>query len=329
MISKRTLPFILILFLLSGLPVFAASTDTDVSSLPEGVELSLSLYEKQIYTPDSTVQLRVEVHNSSETPYSFQIADDKAFSLEITAKDLHNEKIDVTEEYLSKKHSNQQVLYRQIRLLPGETYAFRTSLSSFVTIAEPGIYFLEARLHTEISGGQTLESNELTLHIRPGKTTEQHVSVEEKQLEEEKEQILRKRNLSPDEVVRYMINARIQGNWEKYFLYLDVKSLMLEHRLKQEQYKRRTEKERQQMVEEYKELLRSSMVNNEILLRPTSFEVVRYHVNLQNREEAEVTVRARFKHQSYTEIKRFTYYLNKANTYWQVYKYDVINMGTE
>jgi hypothetical protein len=319
--SKYALLLFLCLFL-SGQTVTALQ-------IPDGVELSLRLYNKRIYTPDSTVELHVGVINSSSQPFVFHVADNKIFSLDLSVKNLHNESLDPTQEYIRRRSSNQQVLYREIRLLPGEEYAFVINLSSFVRLSEPGVYFVQASMKPEIEAPERLDSNEITLHVRPGEMTQQEQEFADERLEEREVETLQRQDLPPDEVVRYMIHARRRGEWKKFFLYLDVQSLMLEHRLKLEQWKRRSDAQRQEMLEEYRDMLRSSMVNNEILLIPTSFRVVKYEVKLNDEEEAEVQVRSRFKYQDFTEIKLFTYYLHRREGYWEIYRYEVSNEGTE
>ena len=315
--------------LLLFLWIFLFAQAVSALQIPEGVELSLRLYNKRIYTPNSPVELHVGVVNSSSRPFSFHVADNKIFSLDLSVKNLHNESLDPTQEYIRRRSSNQQVLYREIRLLPGEEYAFVIELSAFVRITEPGVYFVQASMKPEIETPERLDSNEITLHVRPGEMTQQEQKYADEQLEEREIETLKRQDLAPDEVVRYMIDARRNGEWKKFFLYLDVQSLMLEHRLRKEQWKRRSDSQRQEMIEEYKDMLRSSMVNNEILLIPTSFRVVGYQVNLNGEEEAEVRVRSRFKYQDFTEIKLFTYYLHRKEKYWEIYRYEVTNEGTE
>jgi hypothetical protein len=320
--SSITLPLFLCLL---GMGMTASA-----ATVPEGVGLYIRLYDKEIYTPESPVTLHVGIVNTTDTPFVFHVADDKIFSLQLTVTDLHNEVLSPTREYISRRNSNQQVLYREIRLLPGEEYAFRTTLSSFVDISGPGVYFVRAALHPFMDGPGHIDSNEITLHIRPaGQDAEAAAVTGDERIEDAERELLRRQNLSPDDVVRYMIDARIAGDWRKYFLYLDVESLMLAHRLKRERYARSSEEERRRMIEKYKELLRSSMVNSELLMRPSAYDVVQYRVNLNNREDAEVTVLSRFSYPEYTEIKRFIYYLHRPDQYWQIHDYDVINEGTE
>lgn len=315
--------------LLLFLWILLAGLVSATAEVPEGVELSLRLYDKKIYHPDSAVTLHVGIVNSSSSPFAFHIADTKLFSLDLTVRNLHNEKIDPTREYIRRKSSNQQVLYREIRLLPGEEYAFLVQLSSFVRIEQPGIYFLRASLQTDMESSQAIDSNEISLHIRPGGQNRSSADDTREQIAELESEALKQRSLAPDEVVRYMIDARKRGEWKKFFLYLDVQSLMLEHQLKKEQWVRRSDVERQRMLEDYKEMLKSSMVNSEILLVPTSYKLIGYQVNLQDREEATVEVRARFKYRNFTEIKKFTYFLHRKDGYWEIYRYEVNNEGTE
>ncbi|MFP4267418.1 MAG: hypothetical protein ACLFQW_05405 [Spirochaetaceae bacterium] len=323
--------YALSLFLCIMLSVITGGAAT-AATVPDGVDLSIRLHNKQIYTTNTPVYLYAGISNSTDSPFTVHLADEKIFSLQITVTDIRNEALSPTKEYISRRDSDQQVLYREVRLLPGEEYGFKVPLSSFVDVKEPGIYFVQASMKPNIEENPELTSNEITLHIRPDKEASGE-SVESGEIEEQIESgetdILQKEQLSPDEVVRYMITARQQEDWKKFFLYLDVESLLVEHRLKRERYRRASDSERKRMIEDYKDLLRSSMVNNEILMKPDTFDIIRYRVDMSNKKEAEVTVRARFKYQDFTEIKMFTYYLDQSEGYWEVNRYEVTHEGTE
>ena len=87
-----------------------------------------------------------------------------------------------------------------------------------------------------------------------------------------------------------------------------------------------SEEARRAALAGYRQLLTEQVVDNDIVLIPTVFEVqeTRY-----TPFEATVLVSERFKLRDYTEIKRFSYYLTRRDRIWLITGYETVNLGTE
>jgi hypothetical protein len=302
---------------------FLFATQAWSVTVPEGVSLTVRPAEKRIYTPSTPIQLQVSIRNDSSSAFTFQLAESYLFNLDVEVRTLRNETLEPSSEFIRKRSTNQHVYYREVRLLPGEEYSFRVSLDSFVELEQPGVYFLKATFYPDMQRNASFSSNELTFHVRPDL---EEVPEFQGRIDRETEEILKKHDISPDEVVSYTLSARQQGQWNKFFLYLDVRELMLKNPLKRREYRNSSEKKQIEMVEEYRDLLKNNVVDSDIVVKPTSFEILR---TSYTSNQAEVIVRERFEYPQYTEVKRYTYYLHRPEQYWIIHDYSVVNERNE
>lgn len=291
----------------------------------DNVSVSIRFFDKKIYYPDSEIQLQVRIVNNSINNYSFNSAEIRSFNFNFNVKTLTNISIRESDEYLLRNRTNNPVFYRKITLLPGEEYAFITHLDDFVDITESGIYIIQSKFYPEFQVGYEssyIESNKLTLSIRPSIDVPNFLE----QIDIETGEILEMISMPPDEVVKYFIEARLQSSWTKFFLYLDIESLLLNHPERKHQYNKMSEEKQMEMVEEYKTELKSKRVDNDILLMPSSFEILK---TSYTNKEATVVVNEEFIFPDYTEFKKYTFYLHRFGAVWTIYNYEVRNLGTK
>lgn len=307
--------FIYLFTFFSLLPLIAVPNAT-------GVSLHIEETEKQIYTPATPIELQISVRNESPDPFLFELAADKVFNLELNVTNLYNETLPASEKYIRERSSNQQVYYREIRLLPGEKFSFFVEAADFVSLNTPGIYFIQADFSPHLENSSSLSSNTLTLHVQPSMDTESDYRSD---VVASTRQVLQKHQLPPDQVVDYMLSARQNNEWEKFFLYLNVEQLMLQNPLKKATYRRSSDREQIRMVEEYREMLKNEMVDTDILLKPVEYKVLKTEYTP---EEATVLVDQEFKYPDFTEKRRYMYYLHRPEGYWVIYNYQVLGQGS-
>jgi hypothetical protein len=124
---------------------------------------------------------------------------------------------------------------------PGEVFAFNIFLEDVIDIEEPGLYFIQLEFFSGIAGtSEPIKSNIIDLSLRPNLGA----SDVQKLIDYETGEILRRERKAPDEVVEYTINALQKSEFEKYFLYLDLESIMLKSQDRRERYIRLSAAER-------------------------------------------------------------------------------------
>lgn len=290
----------------------------------ENVSVSILFFDKKIYYPESEIQLQVRIINNSAYNYSFNSAEISSFNFNFYVKTLTNISIHESDEYLLRHRTNNPVFYREITLLPGEEYAFITYLDDYVDISESGIYIIQSNFYPDFQKGYEsgyIESNKLTLSVRPSID----IPVFQEQIDIETGEILEMISMPPDDVVKYTIEARLQSFWNKFFLYLDIEALLQNHPDLKHEYKNVSEEKQMIMIDEYKNNLKNNLVDNDILVKPSSFEILK---TTYTQSEATVEVNKKFIYSDITEFKKYTYYLHRFGNIWSIYDYEVINLGT-
>jgi len=291
----------------------------------ENVSVSIRFFDKEIYYPETKIQIQVRIINNSLENYSFNSAEIHSFNFNFFVKTLTNISVHESSNYILSHRTNNPVFYREITLLPGEEYAFITYLEDYVDIRESGIYIIQSKFFPNFQLGystQFIESNKLTLSVRPS----MNIPIFQEQIDIETGEILELIAMPPDEVVKYTIEARLQSAWNKFFLYIDLKGLLLNHPDLKHRYNTISEEKQMILIEEYKNQLKNRRVDNDILLTPSSFEILK---TSYTHNEATVVVDQEFTFAEYTEKKKYTYYLHRYGNIWSIYNYDVRNLGTK
>ena len=289
----------------------------------DGIDVTLRLYDKRIYYPQTEVQILIEITNNRNSTYRFKAAQDRRFNLDFQVTTLTNEPIEHSEQFIMAVERNQQVYYRDIDLEPGERYAFVEPLKDYIALNRPGAYVAQALYYPDlIKGSDRLRSNRISFTVRPSAGPD---GVQAR-IDEVTGEILRARPLPPDETVAYLIHARQKGEWNKFFLYLDAESLMLQNAETRRRFDRSSEAERLQMVDEFRAALQARETGDEIVLVPTSYEILETRYTPR---QGSVEVVERFSNPDFIEIKQFTYYVERRDGIWTISSYDVRNLGTE
>ncbi len=330
---KRILISIISVFILFAQTLFAQSSENVImgssTTNVEGLEVSISFHNKTIYFPsgttDSPVFINVGIENKGSETVRFKIADDKAFSIDIDAFSIKNEKLEQTETLIRKRTTSSTVYFRELALEAGETYGFTIDLKDFITIINPSVYYIELNLYPELykSKMQTVTSNRLALEVSPdpiiGGSSLIPVGFDSAAL-------LQPEFMPPDQVIEHTIIARQRSLWDQFFLYMDIESIYFKNPQNKIRYNNSSENERQKIIQNYKLALMNDRIDNEIVAIPEQFEIEK---TSYTQTEGTVTVIEWFKYPNYREKKRYTYYLRMRNNIWQIYDYTVDNIGTE
>ncbi|MBN1838043.1 MAG: hypothetical protein JW820_19450 [Spirochaetales bacterium] len=293
-----------------------------------GIDFSIRYYEKRIYyvgDPDHPVELEVVITNNSSETYRFKMSDTRVFSLDFEVTTPTNLRLEPAPRFIRERNTNRPVLYREISLAPSEKYGIIVSLQDYVEIDEPGLYTVRGLFYPELNrhgDGQALSSNTLSLSMRPAIVFPEERAM----LEAETGKLLQRQPIPPDEVVHYTLTARQRSQWEKFFLYMDLESLYRSYPPRDESFRNMSEEQQRAAVARFKEGLTAGTVDEDIQVIPTSFEILE---TSYTPFEGTVVVVERFQQEGYTEIKRYTYYLERRDDIWLITDYETFNLGTE
>ncbi len=317
----------------------------------QDINVSIRYLEKKVYfAGQGPIFIQINITNNSASTYRFYLADERAFSIDFDVRTMTNRSIEPSEILIRKRTQNQQVFFREVALQSGESFSFTEDLTEYVKLDQTGSYLIQARLYpelyqtTRITSGNTftnnspgtaglstrsmqnpvIESNRLSLTLRPAPLAEPGKPTPV--LDADTNAILVRQNLPPDQVIEYILSARQKGQWEKFFLYLDLEAMLSRDGVRKRQWQAESEEGRQKMLERYRSDLKNAIVDGDIATIPIEFTVERTNYGA---EDGTVMVLEKFRYGTYVERKRYTYYVRRKDGIWMVVDYSVINLGTE
>ena len=322
-------------------PLLAAPAEPGGTlSANTGISFSIRYFDKKIYyLEQDPIFIQITLTNNGPSPYRFKLADERSFSVDFDVRTNTNRAVEAADFIVRKRSQSQQVYFREISIESGESFSFVEDLCDYAALREAGSYVVKARIYPElyqitessIAPGRTLagtgfplESNRLSLSIRPRKIIgPDGIPL---QMDVDTNAVLVREKLPPDEVVRYLLTARQKSQWEKYFLYLDIESMLSRDAYRKRQWNAESEEGRRRMLVRYREDLQSETIDNDISLVPMDFVIER---TVYDARTGTVTVLEFFRVGTYTERKRYTWYLEKKDDIWTIVDYSVVNLGTE
>jgi hypothetical protein len=329
----------IILGLITLLAIFGVLTPANVtaaeaSAVTNGdVDFNIRFFDRRIYYAENDpINIQITITNNSPSTYRFKLADERVFSLDFDVRTMSNRPLEPADVLVRKRTQYQRIFFREIAVEAGESFSFVENLRDYVKINQSGSFIVQARVFPEllrfgsdasIALPVTLESKRLSLSIWPPlATTAEGIPLE---MDVATGAVLVRERLAPDQVVDYMISARQKSQWEKFYLYLDLETMLAQDAARQRKWLTESEEGRKRMVDQYRLELKNP-TNDGISVIPTDYiiEETKY-----NPAGGTVTVLEKFKNTYFTELKRYTYYMRFKDNVWTITGYSVTNLGTE
>lgn len=304
--------------------VFAQSLFAQTALSSNGLTVSVNYYDKTIYYPseadDNPVQIRVTLSNTGTDTVRFKMADDHAFSMDFVAITAKNAALNYNSALIQKRSTSQTVYFREIALEPGEEYSFVENLKDYITIPSSAVYYFQVRFYPELLKSKLnyVDSNRLSLDVRPMP----NAIIAQAQQKTTQASVLKPEAISPDKVIERTIIARQKSLWDEFFLYMDLEQMLQSDEVRDRKYRAGSAAERATQLLEFKELFKT----NDLIASPDEFEIKKTEYS---QTDGTVTVIERFYEETYVQIREYIYYLRLRDGIWQLYKYDVNNVGTE
>ena len=313
---RKTIIVVLVLFA-ATCPFWASAQDVQ--------QFSIRYFDQKVYFLGDPIQVEAVITNTGTDTLRFKVADNRFFNLDFDVRTTTNVGLEHAKEFTIERNSDQPVFFREVSLEPGEKYGIVVDLTKYAGFTVAGQYVVQATFFPELFRGPdstSMKSNRLSLNVKPPVATAEEKAV----VEAETGALIARQVLPPDEVVRQTIGARQKSQWERFFLYLDLESLMRKNPEKDRSFRNATESAQRQMLAQFRQQLSQTKIRDDISVIPTSFDVQK---TTYDASEATVTVLERFKYPDYTELKSYTYHLKKSDQYWIIYDYEIRNQGTE
>ena len=312
---------------LSAVLLLAAVSCASWAAGQEVQGFTIRYYDKKVYFQGDPIQVEVVVSNESASGQTlrFKVADNQYFTLDFDVRSTTNIALEHAKQFTTQRNSDQPVFFREVSLQPGEKYGFVVDLAAYASFTSSGLYVVQASFFPELWKGQpspSWASNRLSLNLKPPVVT----AEEKAKVEAETGALISRAAIPPDEVVAFTIQARQKSQWEKFYLYLDLESLLRRNPEKDTAFRRSTEEEQRRMLEQFRQELRQAKIDQEISVIPSSFEIQKTSYDAA---EGTVQVLEKFKYIDYTELKSYIYHLKKVDRFWIITDYEIKNLGTE
>ncbi|MDR0410676.1 MAG: hypothetical protein LBH75_01715 [Treponema sp.] len=302
------------------------------------VSFNIRFYDKKIYyvqgANDEPVRVLLTIANNNSYPFYFKIADERIFSVDFDVRTTMNRSLPQTDLLLRKRTESGQVYFRTVSIEPGESFSFIEDIREYVSLLDAGAFIVQAKLYPELfkqtgtvsqnSVASPIVSNRLTLNIRP--PTVLGADGIPVAMDVETNAILVREKFSPDQMITYMLTARQKSQWEKFFLYMDLKSMILRDDVRRRQWNGESEEGRMRMLARYRTELQESRVDGDIVVIPMRFDIQRVSYST---EEGTIVVLEWFQVGAYIEKKQYTYNIQCQEDVWMIVNYTVQNLGTE
>lgn len=291
-------------------------------------DVTIRLYDEDIYFPDSEIELYITIQNETPETQRFRLADDRAYNVEFLIYDDQGRRIEPEGDVIIEGGVN-QVYYRTISLEPGDYFSFVETLSETIQLERPGLYSVSVAFYPELKGlsrQAAIHSNTITLSIRPGETPEERT---EERFQAIAVRELQRQQLSPDDTVRYLLDARRESNWDRFFLYLNLEKLYRQEPDRDRRYRREmSEAEQRERLDEFRQELieQSDPRDTGLTVVPDSYRIER---TTYTPTEGTVVAELHFDFDRYRERKRYIYRLERRNGFWEIIGYDVTNLPNE
>jgi hypothetical protein len=107
---------------------------------------------------------------------------------------------------------------------------------------------------------------------------------------------------------------------------MDVEQMLTRDAARDRKYRTASADERTRMIANYKSDLMLSKIDKDIVSIPERFSIER---TTYTQTEGSVTVIEWFKYDTFTEKKRYEYFLRQRDGIWIIYNYRVENLGSE
>ena len=291
-------------------------------------DVNIRFYNKKIYTPDSAVEILVELENKTENPIAFLSADNKIYNIKVKAATLQGVLCEPSDLYLKTMAIQEPYQYKEIILQPNESYSFRIVLADYVVINQADSYKIEVLFFGQLSQnpGEAAVSNPLFLNIGEAESTQEEILTAAEETVQPSSAAARRSAMEPDRVVAFTIDALMNKKNDDFFLYIDLESLYLKNAERKDLYMKGSEEVRNALLNEYRRKITEGNAEREFVLIPNRYEI---SLTTYTATNAQVTVIEFFDRVTFTEKKEYKYRLEKKDSVWRIKDYAVRNLGIE
>lgn len=296
--------------------ILSAREPVYIKDLPVEVYIS---FDKPSYRLDEDISLKIELKNRGPDKILIYLSAYKFENFTINILNLKNassvplKKIDIS----SLKRAEPEIFIpREIHLYPDEIYKVQIDIEDYFELKEPGRYKITVEFNPypmQKDSDIKFISNPVYLILEPSlkQQIEAEIIREIKEREERKV-------YTPEGMIRFMLDSKIRGDAENYFLYQNLGTIILKYARFKDRYLNASETMKKEIIEEFKKWLMSQKE-----MQIEEYKILEVHQSFE-KQTATVKCKIRYKPPSIFRTYIYEFYLIKKGIKWILNDFEVL-----
>jgi hypothetical protein len=270
---------------------------------------------QQTYHLNEPINVIININNNSQSPVSFSVSPQIYESLFFVLRTPQNEELQVIDSFQAEMRDNAASSgdYREIVLLPNESFSRVIDITKWFDIRESGYYYIKGIFYPNPDlKNESIESFNYKILIKPPALIENNLTMEQQQKADE---IEKSRSLPPYDVINDLLDAKMKKDWDRFLVHIDAERLIASFDDFNNAYENaRTGRYKLEVLDDFKRYLTVYWQD-----RILSYKVTESNIKEDN---ATVTCEVDYQINRLNYSFRYIFYLYKDHlTHWLVYDY--------
>jgi hypothetical protein len=304
------------ILIIAGILILAGA---DHLNAVQGIQVELQFY-KQTYRLNEPVPVMINVINTSDTALSFYVSSLIYETFFFTLLNPKSEEMPLLDRFQVeiKNNASSSGDWREIKLLPGESFSRVIDITEWFDIKESGYYYIKGRFFANPDKKSDLnESFNYKILVKPP------LLIENKLNDEEQERITVLENiqkLPPYDAVEDLLDAKMKKDWDRFLAHIDAERLIQSFQSYNQAFENaRSGRYRLEVLDDFKKYLTVHWQD-----RILSYKILESQIKDDN---ATVLCDVDYKVRLYSYTLRYTFnlYKNHVNQ-WLIYDYSAVKV---
>lgn len=280
--------------------------------------------EKLHFFLGEPILIDFRVQNQSSSSVILKVSEKAYYNFLFSVFSIENQKMEEKDSFYFEKlaNSSNTFIEKEIRLAQNEFYGEVFDLRKFFELSKPGTYVVQGfftQAPSNLRPVQQIRTQQIQIHIENLAELRTKRIIRDREFDNSATQLT-----NPYETVEYALKARTEKNWNSYFSTLDLKRLIVQYPEFYREYQDKKPSQRTEILKEFQEFLKGYL--DEIGLGTIEgFEVFRSVID-NDRKEAQISVRIRYRDAEISFHRRYVFSLYEKGTRWYIYSWKVQNI---
>lgn len=317
-----------VLLFINFLLIFQLLDAQENRVLNQNLNLKVNIsFDRERYRIGEATELNIEISNLHDDVVLFYTSPYKLNNFKIKILDLQQGE-ELEEQYSKlvelnnlKQEKPELFILKETRLYPDEILKVKIDLQEYFEFKKPGRYKIEVEFNPfpyQDNDRYLLISHPVYLQLDKSRIQRDYDDIVEKlrSIEEAK-------SYSPDGTIQFMLEAYQRKDWNDYFLYQNLRTILLQYEPFKSRFMRSSENRREKIIEEFKNWM-INQKNKEL----ENYQILEFN---QSNVENKSYVKCKIKYRKPAEFNTYYYQytLHKEGIKWIVDDVEVLSYSKE